>query len=85
VRAAKADRHGNLVFEKSARNFNPLAAMSGRITIAEVDEIVEPGQIDPDDVHLAGIYVDRVVLLTPEQAGELPVEKTTVRAREENR
>ena len=84
VRAAKADRHGNLVFEKSARNFNPLAGMSGRITIAEVDEIVEPGQIDPDDVHLAGIYVDRVVLLTPEQASELPIEKTTVRTREEN-
>jgi len=84
VRAAKADRHGNLVFEKSARNFNPLAAMAGRITIAEVDEIVEPGQIDPDEVHLAGIYVDRVVQLTPEQAGELPIEKTTVRTRGEN-
>ena len=72
------------MFEKSARNFNPLAAMAGRITIAEVDEIVEPGQIDPDEVHLAGIYVDRVVQLTPEQAGELPIEKTTVRTRGEN-
>ncbi|MES2170791.1 MAG: CoA transferase subunit A [Actinomycetota bacterium] len=81
VRAAKGDRHGNLVFEKSARNFNPLAGMSGRITIAEVDEIVEPGQIDPDQVHLPGIYVDRIVQLTPEQASELPIEKTTERKR----
>ncbi len=83
VRAKKADRHGNLVFEKSARNFNPVAAMAGRMTIAEVDEIVEPGEIDPDEVHLAGIYVDRVVLLTPEQATDLPIEKVTVRQREE--
>ncbi len=81
VRAAKGDRHGNLVFEKSARNFNPLAGMSGRITVAEVEEIVEPGEIDPDQVHLPGIYVDRIVQLTPEQAIELPIEKTTVRTR----
>ncbi|MHC5794773.1 CoA transferase subunit A [Lacisediminihabitans sp. FW035] len=84
VRAAKGDRHGNLVFEKSTRNFNPLAAMSGRITIAEVDEIVEPGELDPDQVHLPGIYVDRIVQLTPEQATELPIEKTTVRQRGDN-
>jgi 3-oxoacid CoA-transferase subunit A len=84
VRAAKGDRHGNLVFEKSTRNFNPLAAMSGRITIAEVDEIVEPGELDPDQVHLPGIYVDRVVQLTPQQATELPIEKTTVRQRGNN-
>jgi 3-oxoacid CoA-transferase subunit A len=84
VRAAKGDRHGNLVFEKSARNFNPLAAMSGRITLAEVDEIVEPGELDPDQVHLPGIYVDRIVQLTPEQATELPIEKTTVRQRGDN-
>ena len=81
VRAAKGDRHGNLVFEKSTRNFNPLAAMSGRISIAEVDEIVEPGELDPDDIHLPGIYIDRIVQLTPEQASELPIEKTTVRTR----
>jgi 3-oxoacid CoA-transferase subunit A len=81
VRAAKGDRHGNLVFERSARNFNPVAGMSGRVTIAEVDEIVEPGQIDPDQVHLPGIYVDRIVQLTPEQASELPIEKTTERTR----
>jgi 3-oxoacid CoA-transferase subunit A len=83
VRAAKGDRHGNLVFEKSARNFNPLAAMSGRITIAEVDELVEPGELDPDQIHLPGIYVDRVVLLSPEESAERPIEKTTVRTRAE--
>lgn len=83
VRAAKGDRHGNLVFEKSARNFNPLAGMSGRITIAEVDEIVEPGDLDPDAVHLPGIYVDRIVQLTREEATELPIEKVTVRTRKE--
>jgi 3-oxoacid CoA-transferase subunit A len=81
IRATKADRHGNLVFERAARNFNPVAAMSGRITIAEVEHIVEPGEIDPDEVHLPGIYVDRLVQLTPEQAAELPIEKTTVRRR----
>jgi len=79
VRAAKGDRHGNLVFNKSARNFNPLCAMSGNVTIAEVEEPVEPGQIDPDDVHLPGIYVHRVVALTPEQATDKRIEKTTTR------
>jgi 3-oxoacid CoA-transferase subunit A len=83
VRAAKADHQGNLVFEKSSRNFNPLVAMAGRITIAEVDEVVEPGAIDPDAVHPPGIYVDRVVQLTPEQANDLPIEKRTVRTRQE--
>ena len=83
VRAAKADWHGNLVFEKSARNFNPLAAMAARVTIAEVDEVVEPGELDPDDIHLPGIYVDWVVELTPEQANDLPIEKRTIRTRQE--
>jgi acyl CoA:acetate/3-ketoacid CoA transferase len=69
------------VFEQSTRNFNPLVAMSGRITIAEVDELVEPGELAPDEIHLPGIYVDRIVQLTPEQAAELPIEKTTVRPR----
>lgn len=82
VRAIRGDRHGNLIFEKSARNFNPLAAMSGRITIAEVAELVEPGELDPHDVHLSGIYVDRVVQLSEAQAADRPIEKTTVRARE---
>ena len=62
VKAQKADRSGNLVFRRTARNFNPAAAMAGRITVAEVEEIVENGQIDPDDVHLPGIYVQRLVL-----------------------
>ena len=83
VRAAKADWHGNLVFERSARNFNPLVGMAGRITIAEVDEVVPPGTIDPDAVHLPGIYVDHVLQLTPDEANDLPIEKRTVRTRQE--
>ena len=79
VRAAKADRHGNLVFHSSARNFNPPAAQAGKITIAEVEEIVEAGEIAPDDVHLPGIYVHRIVVLSPEEAADKPVEKKTVR------
>ncbi|MFE2970272.1 CoA transferase subunit A [Streptomyces sp. NPDC059340] len=78
VRAAKGDRHGNLVFNKSTRNFNPLAAMAGRVTIAEVEELVEPGAIDPDAVHLPGIFVQRVVALTPEQAAGKKIEQRTV-------
>jgi len=61
VRAAVGDRHGNLVFHESARNFNPLAGMAGRVTIAEVEELVEPGEIRPEDVHLPGVFVQRVV------------------------
>lgn len=80
VRAAKGDRHGNLVFNKSTRNFNPLAAMAGRVTIAEVEELVEPGEIDPDAVHLPGIYVQRVLALTPEQAADKQIERRTVSA-----
>jgi 3-oxoacid CoA-transferase subunit A len=79
VRAARGDRHGNLVFAKASRNFNPLAAMAGRITIAEVEELVEPGGIDPDAVHLPGIFVQRVVALTPQQATDKGIEKRTVR------
>ncbi|MFC8225896.1 CoA transferase subunit A [Streptomyces sp. NPDC057287] len=82
VRAARGDRHGNLVFNKSARNFNPLAAMAGRITVAEVEELVEPGGIDPDHVHLPGIFVQRVVALTPAQAMDKKVEKRTTTERE---
>src|SRR5712672_154465 len=62
VKAWKADRWGNLVFRKTARNFNPMMATAARITIAEVEEIVEPGQLDPDGVHLASVYVKRIVL-----------------------
>ncbi|MFC5032895.1 CoA transferase subunit A [Streptomyces sp. So13.3] len=78
VRAARGDRHGNLFFEKSARNFNPLAAMAGRITIAEVEELVEPGALDPDAIHLPGVFVQHVVALTPEQAADKQIEKRTV-------
>jgi 3-oxoacid CoA-transferase subunit A len=79
VRAWKGDRHGNLVYHYSARNFNPLAAMCGRITIAEVEELVEPGEIDPNDVHTPGVYVHRVVALTSEQAADKRIERRTVR------
>ncbi|MCK9904697.1 succinyl-CoA--3-ketoacid-CoA transferase [Parafrankia colletiae] len=79
VRAWKGDRHGNLVFKDSARNFNPLAAMAGRVTIAEVEQLLEPGEIDPNHVHLPGVFVHRVVPLTPEQAAEKRIEKRTTR------
>ncbi|MEZ3178639.1 CoA transferase subunit A [Streptomyces pimonensis] len=78
VRAAKGDRHGNLVFNRSARNFNPLAATAGRVTVAEVEELVEPGALDPDAVHLPGVFVQRVVALTPEQAADKRIERRTV-------
>jgi 3-oxoacid CoA-transferase subunit A len=78
VRAWKGDRHGNLIYRASARNFNPLAAMCGRTTIAEVEELVEPGELDPNDVHTPGVFVQRVVPLTPEQAAEKRIEKRTV-------
>jgi len=78
VRAWKGDRHGNLVFRKSARNFNPLAAMAGRVTIAEVEHLFEPGELDADTVHLPGIYVQRVLSLTPAQAADKRIERRTV-------
>jgi len=81
VRAWKGDRHGNLVYRDSARNFNPLAAMCGRTTIAEVEHLVEPGEIDPNQVHTPGVYVQRVVALSPEQAADKRIEKHTVRER----
>ena len=62
VKAWKADKAGNLVFRKTARNFNPACAMAGKVCVAEVEEVVEVGAIDPDHVHLPGIYVDRIVL-----------------------
>jgi 3-oxoacid CoA-transferase subunit A len=81
VRAALGDRHGNLVFHWAARNFNPVAAMAGRITVAEVERLVEPGEIDPDDIHLPGVFVQRVVALTPDQAADKRIERRTVRPR----
>jgi 3-oxoacid CoA-transferase subunit A len=83
VRAWKGDRHGNLVYRDSARNFNPLAAMCGRLTIAEVEELVEPGELNPNDVHTPGVFVQRVVPLSPEQAADKRIEKRTVRQRAE--
>jgi len=83
VRAWKGDRHGNLIYRQSARNFNPLAAMCGRVTIAEVEELVEPGELDPNDIHTPGVYVQRVVALTPEQAADKQIEKVTTRPRPE--
>ncbi|WP_406364012.1 CoA transferase subunit A [Streptomyces sp. NBC_01579] len=80
VRAARGDRHGNLVFHRSARNFNPLAAMAGRVTVAEVEQLVEPGELDPDEIHLPGVFVQRVVELTPEQAADKQIERRTVSA-----
>jgi 3-oxoacid CoA-transferase subunit A len=77
VHALKGDRHGNLVFAKSARNFSPLAAMAGRICIAQVEQLVEPGEIEPDDVHLPGVYVARVVEVGSDV--EKRIERRTVR------
>ncbi|MCY1214166.1 putative succinyl-CoA:3-ketoacid coenzyme A transferase subunit A [compost metagenome] len=68
VKAHIADRSGNLVFRKTARNFNPNVAMAGKFTVVEVEEIVETGSLDPDQIHLPGIYVQRIVLnATPEK------------------
>ena len=78
VRATRGDRMGNLVYDASSRNFNPLVAAAGRITIAEIEELVEPGQIRPEDVHTPGIFVQRVIVVGAE--GKL-VEKRTTRPR----
>ncbi|MEI3613073.1 CoA transferase subunit A [Pseudogracilibacillus sp. SO30301A] len=62
IRAWKADKHGNLVFRKTARNFNPMMAAAGKVTIAEVEEIVEVGELDPDEIHTPGIYVQGIII-----------------------
>jgi 3-oxoacid CoA-transferase subunit A len=80
VRARRGDTHGNLVFNMAAANFNPLAAMAGRITIAEVEELVEPGELAPDAIHLPGVFVQRVLALTPAQAADKPIERRTISA-----
>lgn len=77
VHALRGDTHGNLVFNKSARNFNPIAAMAGRLCIAEVEELVSPGEIDPDTVHLPGVYVHRVLNVGTDV--EKRIERRTVR------
>lgn len=77
VKAYKADKAGNLVFRKTARNFNPECAMAGNITVAEVEQIVEIGELDPDDIHLPGIYVNRIVVnASPEKR----IEQMTLKA-----
>jgi 3-oxoacid CoA-transferase subunit A len=78
IKAWKGDRFGNLVYRKTTRNFNPMIATAGRITIAEVEELVEPGALDPDLIHTPGIYVQRVV---KGAAFEKPIEQRTVRKR----
>ena len=80
VRASVGDRAGNLIFNQATRNFNPLCAMAGRITIAEVEELVEPGKIDPQDVHLPGIFVQRIVRVG---AQGKRIERVTTRKRGE--
>jgi 3-oxoacid CoA-transferase subunit A len=77
VKAYIADRSGNLVFRKTARNFNPNVAMAGKITIAEVERVVDTGDLDPDMIHLPGIYVHRIVI---NDAPEKRIEQRTVRA-----
>ena len=79
IKAWRGDPAGNLMFRKTARNFNPNMATAGRMTVAEVEEIVPVGTFDPDSVHTPGIYVDRIVLAT---INEKRVEKRTVRTKE---
>ncbi len=78
VRAWKGDRHGNLVYKDAARNFNPLAAMCGRTTIAEVEQLVEPGELDPNEIHTPGAYVHHVLELTPAEAADKRIERLTL-------
>ena len=78
VKAWKGDTEGNLVYRKTARNFNPNMATAGRITVAEVEELVSPGELDPDQIHTPGIYVDRIVHGTHYSKF---IEKRTVRPR----
>lgn len=78
VHAVAGDRHGNLVFSRAARNFNPLAAMAGRICIAQVERLVEPGELSPDAIHLPGVFVHRII----EVGSDIPkrIERRTVAA-----
>jgi 3-oxoacid CoA-transferase subunit A len=78
VKAWKADEEGNLIYRKTARNFNPMMATAGKVTIAEVEEIVPIGALDPDQIHTPGIYVDRIV----KGSFEKRIEQRTIRNRE---
>tara|TARA_R110002094_G_C4890137_1_gene209626 strand:- start:806 stop:1291 length:486 start_codon:yes stop_codon:yes gene_type:complete len=75
VKAWKADRYGNAIYRHTAMNFNPMAATAGKITVMEVEEIVEPGELDPSQIHTPGIYVDRLIVGTFEKR----IEQRTVR------
>jgi 3-oxoacid CoA-transferase subunit A len=81
VHAKRGDTYGNLVFNRSAMNFNPLCAMAGRIAIAQVEELVEPGELDPATVHLPGVFINRIVHTGPQ---DKRIEKRTVRSEEAN-
>jgi 3-oxoacid CoA-transferase subunit A len=85
VRAAVADTAGNCQFHAAARNFNPPAAMAGRVTIVEAERVVEVGALHPDAIHLPGVFVNRILALTPEQATRKGIEKRTIRPRETTR
>ena len=78
IKAWKADERGNLVFRKTARNFNPMMATAGKVTVVEVEEIVPVGSLDPDHIHTAGVYVDRLI----QTVSEKRIEQRTVRSRE---
>ena len=78
VKAYRGDHHGNLVYRKTARNFNPVVAAAARVTIAEVEQLVPPGELDPDQIHTPGVHVQRIVC---GQHYEKPIEKRTVRPR----
>jgi 3-oxoacid CoA-transferase subunit A len=77
VKAYKADKAGNLIFRKTAQNFNPVCAMAGKISIAEVEEIVKIGDLDPDEIHLPGIYINRIIL---NRNPEKRIEQMTLKA-----
>ena len=76
VKAWKADKEGNLIYRKTARNFNPMMATAGKTCVVEVEEIVEIGELDPDNIHTAGIFVDRIIVGSHEKR----IEKRTTRA-----
>ncbi len=78
MKAWKGDRHGNLVYRKTARNFNPAMATAAKITIAEVEELVEPGELDPDHIVTPGVYVQRIIL---GQSYQKPIEAHLLKAR----
>jgi 3-oxoacid CoA-transferase subunit A len=79
IKAWKGDRFGNLIYRKTARNFNPMMATAATVTIAEVEELVEPGELDPDQIHTPGVYVQHIVLGSEY---EKPIEQRTVRSRQ---